>query len=166
MPRAKSNPKRLCVSLESRVFYKKDNIDTAGIRAVSNELKRLAQDGIDVVLVVGGGPLGARYLKIVHQFSRNREQLDQIESMASMVNAKLFVESLRVLKVRTFPKPASTQGEIADFFSSMRGRERGFVVAAGIIEPGKTPKQCAAAISKRLGGQLVIASDIQQLEKL
>ncbi len=116
-------------------------------------LKKLKEQGHEVVAVVGGGTLARDFIRVAGEMGLSESDKDWIAIFVSRLFALLFVMRLGDLGCGTVPVSVD---EAADCF------KHGKVVVMGGLKPGMTTDAVAAMIAEKLKAGLLIKATDQE----
>ena len=149
----------LKVSGESLAGEKKFGLDTATLRAIAREIKDVADLGVEIGIVVGGGNI-FRGLEASAQ-GIDRAVADNMGMLATVVNALALQDALEKAGVPTRVMSAITMNEVAEPYirrRAMRHLEKGRIVVfgAGTGSPYFTTDTAAALRATEIGAEAIL----------
>jgi len=149
----------LKVSGESLAGEKKFGLDPATLRAIAREIKDVADLGVEIGLVVGGGNI-FRGLEASAQ-GIDRAVADNMGMLATVVNALALQDALEKAGAPTRVMSAITMNEVAEPYirrRAMRHLEKGRIVVfgAGTGSPYFTTDTAAALRATEIGAKAIL----------
>jgi len=149
----------LKVSGESLAGEKKFGLDPATLRAIAREIKDVADLGVEIGLVVGGGNI-FRGLEASAQ-GIDRAVADNMGMLATVVNALALQDALEKAGAPTRVMSAITMNEVAEPYirrRALRHLEKGRIVVfgAGTGSPYFTTDTAAALRATEIGARAIL----------
>ena len=136
---------RVVVSIGGSVLA--PDLDPDRVAAHADALERVAADGCEVGVVVGGGGVAREYIETARALGANEVQLDRLGIGTTRLNARLLIAALGD---RASLSPAE---EYDDAAASLR---RGEVSVMGGVTPGQTTDAVAAAFAEAVDADLLV----------
>lgn len=129
------------------------DLDVDKIRRYANVIRKMIDDGVRLVVVVGGGKKAREYIRAARELDADNFKMDIIGIEATRLNAMLF--SLALGDKAYFPIPDSMN----EILHLIRGEKA--VVIGGLI-PGQSTVAVAALIAEAMNSDLlIIATDVE-----
>jgi uridylate kinase len=129
-----------------------DNNDSNYIKELSALIRDVISEGIQLVIVCGGGKIARYYANTGRELGGNDFQLDELGIGATRLNAALLAISLGDISSTDIPLTAEDAASRS---------EHGRIVVMGGTEPGHTTDAVAAMVAKALGaGRIVNATSV------
>lgn len=127
--------------------------DVSEIVRLANLIKKLAQDGIRLVLVAGGGNEARKFIERGRFLGLDESTLDDMGIQVARLNAMLIIGGLGEV---AYPNVPTTLKELSSAF------ETGKVIVLGGLHPGQSTNAVAALVAERIGADLFInATDVE-----
>ncbi|WP_418281562.1 UMP kinase [Halorubrum sp. DTA98] len=136
---------RVVVSIGGSVLA--PDLDPDRVAAHADALERLAADGCELGVVVGGGGIAREYIGAARELGANEVQLDRLGIGTTRLNARLLIAALGE---RATLSPAEEYDEAA---AALR---RGEVSIMGGVMPGQTTDAVAAAFAEAVDADLLV----------
>ncbi|GAB7092165.1 UMP kinase [Halorubrum luteum] len=136
---------RVVVSIGGSVLA--PDLDPDRVAAHADALERVAADGCEVGVVVGGGGVAREYIETARELGADEVQLDRLGIGTTRLNARLLIAALGD---RASLSPAE---EYDDAAASLR---RGEVSIMGGVTPGQTTDAVAAAFAEAVDADLLV----------
>ncbi len=136
---------RVVVSIGGSVLA--PDLDPDQVAAHADAIARLAADGCELGVVVGGGGVAREYIGAARELGANEVQLDRLGIGTTRLNARLLIAALGD---RATLSPATEYDEAA---ASLR---RGEVSIMGGVTPGQTTDAVAAAFADAVDANLLV----------
>jgi len=124
-----------------------EDILEENIRRFSEELREIVDKGYLPVVVVGGGLLARKYIRVARTLGGNEAFCDLLGIEVSRLNARLLIASLGSYAYPLVPK---TYEELVEAHS------QGKVVVSGGIQPGQSTNAVAAVAAELIGAELLV----------
>ncbi|WP_017980985.1 UMP kinase [Methanocaldococcus villosus] len=129
-----------------------NNIDVEKIKAISNILKKIKDEGHEVAVVVGGGRTAREYIKAAKQFNADNSFCDAIGIEATRLNAMLIISALGEYAIKSIPK----NFEEAELILKLNK-----IPVMGGTHPGHTTDAVSAMLAEYIKADLlVIATNV------
>ncbi len=136
---------RVVISLGGSVAFAE--ADAAVIDAHAETIGGLLDDGHEVALVVGGGPIAREYIEAGRALGADEVTLDEIGIDVTRLNARLLIEAIGS---RAHPWPATTYAEAGQAI------RQGDVPVLGGVAPAQTTDAVSAATAEYIGADLLV----------
>lgn len=136
---------RVVISLGGSVLF--GEFDPAAIEAYAAVIENLVDDGLEVAVVVGGGPMARDYIEAGRELGADEVRLDEIGIEVTRLNARLLIEALGDL---AHPWPATTYAEAGQAI------RRGDVPVLGGVAPAQTTDAVSAATAEYVDADLLV----------
>ncbi|GAB6879997.1 UMP kinase [Halorubrum gandharaense] len=136
---------RVVVSIGGSVLA--PDLDPERVAAHAEAIERVAADGAEVGVVVGGGGVAREYIEAARELSANEVQLDRLGIGTTRLNARLLIAALGE---RANLSPAEEYDEAA---AALR---RGEVAVMGGVMPGQTTDAVAAGFAEAVDADLLV----------
>ncbi len=136
--------KRVVIKLSGKVF---DNPTRALLEEYASLFVNLLKDGIQSIVIAGGGPIARLYIKIARELGYDEASLDQIGIIISRLNARLL---LAALKDNAYPKVPEDLDEI--LIAALSNK----VIVTGGLQVGQSTNATAALIAEKVKAELFI----------
>ena len=136
---------RVVVSIGGSVLA--PDLDPDRVAAHADALERLAADGCELGVVVGGGGVAREYIGAGRELGANEVELDQLGIGTTRLNARLLIAAL---DGRANLSPATDYDEAA---ASLRRDE---VSVMGGLVPGQTTDAVAAGFAEAVDADLLV----------
>lgn len=133
------------VSIGGSVFT--PDLEADQVAAHADVLTDLADDGMELGVVIGGGQVARDHIQIARDLGENEIALDAIGIAATRLNARLLIAALRK---RATPSPAHTYEEAG---KSLR---RGEISVMGGVAPAQTTDAVSAALAEYVDADLLV----------
>ena len=140
------------VKIGGFAFPRPSELDLDLLGRIASVLKRLADEGLRLAIVVGGGALARELVGLARSLGANEALCDEIGIWASRVNAFLFSLAIEPTKR---PKVPLDFPSLAEALSSNR------MTVVGGLQPGQSTDTVAILAAELLGAKLVVkATDV------
>ena len=116
-------------------------------------LKELKRSGHKVAVVVGGGALARKFIKIAKELGLEEKDQDDVAISVSRIFAQLFLKKLGNVGCKAVPLTVEDAAECLN---------KGKIVVMGGLKPGMTTDTVAAFIAERVGADLLIKATDQE----
>ncbi len=136
---------RVVVSIGGSVLA--PDLDPERVAAYAEAIERLAVDGCEVGVVVGGGGVAREYIETARELGANEVELDQLGIGTTRLNARLLIAALGN---HANLSPATEYDEAAEAL------RRGEASVMGGVTPGQTTDAVAAAFAESVGADLLV----------
>ena len=136
---------RVVVSIGGSVLA--PNLDPDRVAAYAEAIERIAADGCEVGVVVGGGGVARDYIETARDLGANEIELDQLGIGTTRLNARLLIAAL---DGRANLSPATEYDEAA---AALR---RGEGAVMGGVTPGQTTDAVASAFAESVDADLLV----------
>lgn len=136
---------RVVVSIGGSVLA--PDLDPGRVAAYAEAIERVAADGCEVGVVVGGGGVAREYIETARELGANEVELDQLGIGTTRLNARLLIAAL---EDRANVSPATGYDEAAEAL------RRGEVSVMGGVTPGQTTDAVAAAFAESVDADLLV----------
>ncbi len=152
--------KRILLKLSGEAFAgERESIDTATVYSIARQMKEVAQAGVQVACVVGGGNIW-RGKTAAHQ-NMDRAIADYMGMLATVINALALQDALEKLGVPTRVQTAISMHQVAEPYirrRAIRHLEKGRVVifAAGTGNPYFTTDTTAALRAIEISAEAIL----------
>ena len=153
--------KRILLKLSGESFSGNADfgIDTATIKKIALEIKKLAGLGVEVAIVVGGGNILRGHL--AQQAGMDRATADYAGMLATLINALALQDALEKIGVHTRTQSAINIQEVAEPYirrRAIRHLEKGRVVifAAGTVNPYMSTDTAAALRAIEINANILL----------
>ncbi|HEV2037616.1 MAG TPA: uridine monophosphate kinase, partial [Candidatus Eremiobacteraceae bacterium] len=150
--------RRILLKLSGEAFARKDSgsIDTETVYLIANQIKEVAQAGVQVACVVGGGNIWRG--KAAAHANMDRSTADYMGMLATVINALALQDALEDIGVQTRVQTAISMSQVAEPYirrRAIRHLEKGRVVifAAGTGNPYFTTDTTAALRALEIGAE-------------
>lgn len=146
----------LKLSGEALAGEKKTGFDEETVKKVAAQVKKAAEEGTELCLVIGGG----NFWRGRSSENMNRARADHIGMLATVMNAIMLEETLRNLGVPATAQSAIPMNAVAEPFSqreALRRLEAGEVVifGGGTGSPFFSTDTCAAIRAAEIGAEVI-----------
>jgi uridylate kinase len=122
-------------------------VNTDLISKYADIIKTVAQQGHEVVVVVGGGALAREFIGIAKNLELTMDAQDEIAISCSRLFAQLFLKKLGVV---------ACGNVVVNLDESQRCLVEGKVVVMGGLKPGLTTDAVAAMVAERVNADLLV----------
>lgn len=130
-------------------------LSASRIREYAEVITDLVNEGHEMAVVVGGGPIAREYISAARDLDANEIQLDRIGISVTRLNAHLLITALDSMGV----DPVLTPPE--DYATASTAIRRGEIAVMGGTEPAHTTDAVSAALAEDIGAErLVYATNI------
>jgi uridylate kinase len=152
--------KRVLLKLSGEAFAgERESISTSTVYSIANQVKEVAQAGVQVACVVGGGNIW-RGKTAAHQ-NMDRAIADYMGMLATVINALALQDALENLGVPTRVQTAISMHQVAEPYirrRAIRHLEKGRVVifAAGTGNPYFTTDTTSALRAVEIGAEAIL----------
>jgi uridylate kinase len=153
--------RRILLKLSGEAFARKSSgaIDTETVYRIANEIKEVAQAGVQVACVVGGGNIWRG--KTPAHANMDRSTADYMGMLATVINALALQDALEDIGVVTRVQTAISMAQVAEPYirrRAIRHLEKGRVVifAAGTGNPYFTTDTTAALRALEIGAEAIL----------
>ena len=152
--------KRVLLKLSGEAFAgPRESIDTGTVYSIANQIKEVAQAGVQVACVVGGGNIW-RGKTAAHK-DMDRAIADYMGMLATVINALALQDALEKIGVPTRVQTAISMHQVAEPYirrRAIRHLEKGRVVifAAGTGNPYFTTDTTAALRAIEVGAEMIL----------
>lgn len=123
------------------------DLDADRIQAHAAAIETLVENGWDVGVVVGGGPVAREYIGAGRRLDANEIALDQIGIEVTRLNARLLLAALSTDAVATPAEAYEDAGEAI---------RHGDVAVMGGVAAGQTTDAVSAALAEYTGADLLV----------
>ncbi|NPB01736.1 MAG: UMP kinase [Methanopyri archaeon] len=120
------------------------------IEKTAEVLKRAVSSGLELAVVVGGGPVARRYINVARNLGAPESYLDVLGIEVTRLNARLLLAAMGVRDPRVPEDP----------FEAAALVEREGLAVCGGTHPGHTTDAVAAMIADVLGSPLVVVTNV------
>jgi uridylate kinase len=152
--------KRILLKLSGEAFAGggRESIDTDAVYLIANEIKQVAQAGVQVACVVGGGNIWRGNFA---QREMDRPSADYMGMLATVINGLALQDALENLRVVTRVQTAISMAQVAEPYirrRAIRHLEKGRVVifAAGTGNPYFTTDTTAALRALEISADAIL----------
>jgi len=139
-----SRPRRVVLKVSGKIINP-DNPRLVGEYA--GLLGRVRGEGVEVAVVVGGGPIARRYIEAARSVGASRSMMDILGIEASRLNARLLIAGLWPL---AYPVPPRSIHGFLEAYSTGR------IVVCGGFQPGQSTAGTAALVAEAMGADLLV----------
>jgi uridylate kinase len=153
--------RRILLKLSGEAFAHKGSgsIDTETVYLIANQIKEVAQAGVQVACVVGGGNIWRG--KAVAHANMDRATADYMGMLATVINALALQDALEDIGIPTRVQTAIAMSQVAEPYirrRAIRHLEKGRVVifAAGTGNPYFTTDTTAALRALEIGAEAIL----------
>jgi uridylate kinase len=136
---------RVVVSVGGSVLA--PDLDPERVAAYAEAIERLAADGCEVGVVVGGGGVAREYIETAREIGANEVELDRLGIGTTRLNARLLIAALGD---RASLAPAT------DYEEAGAALRRDEVAVMGGVTPGQTTDAVAAAFAESVDADLLV----------
>ncbi len=136
---------RVVVSIGGSVLA--PDLDPDRVAAHADALERLAADGCELGVVVGGGGVAREYIEAARDLGANEVQLDQLGIGTTRLNARLLIAALG---------EAATLSPATEYDEAAAALRRDEVSVMGGVTPGQTTDAVAAAFAEAVDADLLV----------
>ncbi|MWV63750.1 UMP kinase [Halorubrum sp. JWXQ-INN 858] len=136
---------RVVVSIGGSVLA--PDLDPDRVAAHADALERLAADGCELGVVVGGGGVAREYIEAARELGANEVQLDQLGIGTTRLNARLLIAALG---------EAATISPATEYDEAAAALRRDEVSVMGGVTPGQTTDAVAAAFAEAVDADLLV----------
>ena len=136
---------RVVVSIGGSVLV--PELDPGRVRAYAETLLDLVEEGHELGVVVGGGPLAREYIGAAREVGADEISLDRIGIEVTRLNARLLVEALG---------DATVSHPIEDVEGAREVFQRGLVPVLGGTAPGHTTDAVATGVAEHADADLLV----------
>ncbi len=136
---------RVVISLGGSVAFAE--VDPSVIEAHATAIGRLVDDGHEVAVVVGGGPIAREYIAAGRALGADEVRLDEVGIAVTRLNARLLIEGIGNI---AHPWPATTYAEAG------QALRQGDVPVLGGVAPAQTTDAVSAATAEYVGADLLV----------
>jgi len=142
--------KRMVVKLSGSIFDL--DADTMVMREYADLFRELLDDGIQMIIIAGGGKEARRYIEYARALGADESNLDELGIEVSRLNARLLIHAIGD---RAYPLVPTALEEMSVAVTSNR------VVVSGGLHPGQSTNATAALIAERVNADMFInATDV------
>jgi len=124
-----------------------DKLDDNRVKAYAQVLKDIRREGLEIVVVAGGGETARKYVVAARGQGANEAQCDQIGIYATRLNARLLISALGE---DAFPEVPETIEELVRY--SLTGK----IVAMGGLQPAHSTDAVAAVAAEAINADVFI----------
>lgn len=121
------------------------NLETLNV--ITEVLKKLKEDGHEILTVVGGGNTSRKYIEVAKKLGATHKELDQIGILGTRLNAKLMITALGDLAAPEVPQ---------NFEKAHRNMLKNKIPVMGGTKPGHTTDAVAAELADSSNSDLLI----------
>jgi uridylate kinase len=153
--------RRVLLKLSGEAFAGRDggSIDTETVYLIANQVKEVAQAGVQVACVVGGGNIWRG--KTAAHANMDRTTADYMGMLATVINALALQDALEDIGIPTRVQTAISMSQVAEPYirrRAIRHLEKGRVVifAAGTGNPYFTTDTTAALRALEIGAEAIL----------
>ncbi|MBV8164632.1 MAG: UMP kinase [Candidatus Eremiobacteraeota bacterium] len=153
--------RRVLLKLSGEAFAGRDSgsIDTETVYLIANQVKEVAQSGVQVACVVGGGNIWRG--KVAAHANMDRTTADYMGMLATVINALALQDALEDIGIPTRVQTAISMSQVAEPYirrRAIRHLEKGRVVifAAGTGNPYFTTDTTAALRALEIGAEAIL----------
>jgi uridylate kinase len=125
------------------------DLEAGQVAAHADVVERLAADGFELGVVVGGGPMARRYIRAARELGANEVLLDQLGIDVTRTNARLLAAALDG-SVPVDPTPPR------EYDAAGAALRRGEVCVMGGLVAGQTTDAVAAGLAEYVGADLLV----------
>ncbi len=142
--------RRMVVKLSGSIFDL--DADTIVMREYADLFRELLDDGIQMIIIAGGGKEARRYIEYARVLGADESNLDELGIAVSRLNARLLIHAIGD---HAYPLVPTSLEEIGVAVTSNR------VVVSGGLHPGQSTNATAALIAERVNADMFInATDV------
>lgn len=139
--------KNIVISIGGSVILSKE-ADAVFLKKLSNLLKKISSR-YKIFIIVGGGDVARKYIKLGRELDFDEETLDQIGINITRINADILLNSLKISD-KTIPQTTD----------DAKNRDASIVVMGGTT-PGHSTDMVGAELAEKVGANLfVIATNV------
>ena len=124
-----------------------DRLDEKLFKAYAQVLKNIRRDGLEIVVVAGGGETARKYIVAARAQGANEAQCDRIGIYSARLNARLLISALGE---DAFPEVPETIEELGRYFLT------GKIVAMGGLQPAHSTDAVAAIAAEAINAKIFI----------
>lgn len=124
-----------------------DELSPTSIRDHAAALGQLVDDGHEVAVVVGGGPVARDYIGAGRELGADEVTLDELGIGVTRLNARLLIEALGE---RAHPWPATSYAE------ANQAIRQGDIPVLGGVAPAQTTDAVSAATAEHIDAHLLV----------
>ncbi len=136
---------RVVIKLSGKVF---DNPSKESLKEYASLLIKMRRDGIQPIVVAGGGPIARVYINLARELGYDEASLDQLGILVSRLNARLLIAALNDYAYSRVPE--NLDEIVLDK-----------IVITGGLHVGQSTNATAAIIAEKIKADLFInATDV------
>jgi len=136
---------RVVVSIGGSVLA--PDLDADRVAAHADAIRRLADEGCEIGVVVGGGGVARDYIGAARELGANEVQLDQLGIGTTRLNARLLIAALG---------QRATLSPATDYDEAAQALRRDEVSVMGGVMPGQTTDAVAAGFAESVDADLLV----------
>jgi uridylate kinase len=141
---------RVVVKLSGSIFDL--DADTVVMREYADLFRGLLDDGIQTIIIAGGGKEARRYIEYARMLNADESNLDELGIAVSRLNARLLIHAIGD---HAYPLVPTSLEEMSVYVTSRK------VVVSGGLHPGQSTNATAALIAERVRASMFInATDV------
>jgi uridylate kinase len=153
--------RRVLLKLSGEAFAGRDggSIDTETVYLIANQVKEVAQAGVQVACVVGGGNIWRG--KTAAHANMDRTTADYMGMLATVINALALQDALEDIGIATRVQTAISMSQVAEPYIRRRAirhleKGRAVIFAAGTGNPYFTTDTTAALRALEIGAEAIL----------
>ena len=135
------------VSVKIGGFAFREELDASLLKAYSDEIRRLSEEGHQLIIVAGGGRTARRYIDASRTLGASEALCDELGIEVSRVNALLLISSLWDIAYRRVPRTLE---------EAIAAVKPGRPVIMGGLQPGQSTNMVAALAAELLNADLLV----------
>lgn len=135
------------VSVKIGGFAFGEELNTSLLKAYSDEIRRLSEEGHQLIIVAGGGKIARRYIDASRALGASEALCDELGIKVSRVNALLLISGLWDIAYRRVPRTLE---------EAIVAVKSGQPVIMGGLQPGQSTNAVAALAAELLNADLLI----------
>lgn len=128
-------------------FAFKEGLEAPLLKAYSDEIRKLSEEGHQIVIVTGGGAIARRYINTSRILGASEALCDELGVEVSRINALLLLSSLWDTAYRRVPRSLE---------EALIAVKPGQPVVMGGLQPGQSTNAVAAMMAELINADLLV----------